>query len=464
MNSLRTQLFVALLAITTLVWAVAAGWIYVRTQRDVERVLDARLVEAARMVSSLAASGAVSAPEVKIPAPTGGYSHQLSCQIWSLEGRLVARSSGAPAERLSQIREGFSETDVGGGTWRVYTVPRPEVGLQVMVGDNLKVRRNLVRQVITGLLLPAAAGVFALAGLIWLVIELGHAPLRRIADTLARRPDSDLSPIGEIGAADELRPMIGALNSLFERLAAARERERHLTASAAHELKTPLAGLKTQAQIALATTDPAVRLGALSQITVSVDRTSRLVNQLLEMARHDARENAASDAAWIDVDAGLAQIGAELEPVRRDRGLDLAIQPSSTEIFISAELFRAAFRNLIENALQYAAHRVTCRFEATAAGARLVVEDDGPGAPADELPRLRERFYRGRGHTGVGSGLGLSIVDLAARQAGLTLDLASSAAGGLRASLAVPPGRTRPCAVEPAPPSMASAAQAPRHP
>jgi two-component system sensor histidine kinase QseC len=443
MNSLRTRLFVALLAITALVWAVAAGWVYVRTQRDVERVLDARLVEAARMVSSLAATGAVQGGQVRVPGADDELSHQLSCQIWSLEGRLVARSSGAPQERLSRVTEGFSETLVNGETWRVYTVPRPDVGLQVMVGDNLKVRRNLVRQVIAGLLLPAAAAVFALGALIWLVVERGHAPLRAIAETLRARPTSDLSPLPETRAPDELRPMIEALNSLFGRLQAARARERHLTASAAHELKTPLAGLKTQAQIALASDDPEVRQGALEQIAVSVDRTGRLVGQLLEMARRDAEAASPPSVEWLELDPALAQVAAELRPLAESRNVQLVLQPSGAELEVSPELLRAMLRNLLENALQYAASTVSVRLERAPQSCCLIVEDDGAGVGPEELPRLRERFFRGRGHNAVGSGLGLSIVDLAAVQSGFALELEPGTAAGLRAILEIPPARLR---------------------
>lgn len=443
MRSLRTRLFVALLAITTLVWAVAAGWIYIRTQRDVERVLDARLVEAARMVSSLAASGAVQGGEVRVPTAGDELSHQLSCQIWSLEGRLVARSSGAPPQRLSQVTEGFSETLVNGETWRVYTVPRPDVGLQVMVGDNLKVRQNLVRQVITGLLLPAAAGVFALAALIWLVVERGHAPLRAIAQTLRARPVSDLSPLHDTGAADELRPMIDALNALFARLQAARVREQHLTASAAHELKTPLAGLKTQAQIALATDDPKLRQAALDQIVLSVDRAGRLVGQLLEMARRDAEAASPPPAIWLALDPMIAQLAAELRPLAESRKVQLNLEPSQAELQVSPELLRAMLRNLLENALQYAASKVTVRLVQGPQTCRLIIEDDGPGVSDDELPRLRERFFRGRGHNDVGSGLGLSIVDLVAVQSGFVLLVEPGTAAGLRAIVQIPPARVR---------------------
>jgi two-component system sensor histidine kinase QseC len=442
-TSLRTRLFVALVAMTVLVWSIAAGWTYVRTQADVERVLDARLVEAARMVSSLAASGAVAKESARAAISSESYNRQLSCQIWTLRGRLVARSGGAPSQRLSNAPAGFSETQIGGETWRVYTVPRPDVGLRVMVGDNLRVRRRLISQVITGVLLPAAAGVVALAVLLWIVVDRALAPLQAIAAALVRRPAADLSPIEADGAADELRPMLSALNSLFDRLAAARVREAHLTASAAHELKTPLAGLKAQAQIALTSADTEVRLGALKQILLAVDRASRLVAQLLEMARQDAEQTVKPRPSWVSLRRAWSQVALDLAPAARARGVRLEFEDGPAEIHVAPEFLQSALRNLLENAVQYANSRVVGRLERAGPGWRLIIEDDGPGILAEDLARVRERFYRGRRARGVGSGLGLSIVDLAIRHADLSLELSRGDLGGLAARILVPERRLR---------------------
>jgi two-component system sensor histidine kinase QseC len=237
--------------------------------------------------------------------------------------------------------------------------------------------------------------------------------------------------------------MIDALNSLFARLQAARVREQHLTASAAHELKTPLAGLKTQAQIALAAEDPKLRQAALDQIVLSVDRAGRLVGQLLEMARRDAEAASPPAAVWLPLDAAIEQVAAELTPLAESRKVQINLEPSQSELQVSPELLRAMLRNLPENALQYAAREVTVRLARGPQTCRLIIEDDGPGVGADELPRLRERFFRGRGHNDVGSGLGLSIVDLAAVQSGFVLTVEPGTAAGLRAIVEFPPARVR---------------------
>src|SRR5690606_11212824 len=147
---------------------------------------------------------------------------------------------------------------------------------------------GLVNDVIRGLLLPAMLILPVLAGLIWLSVRKGLAPLNRVANDLEARSASDLSPIDNVETAREIVPVLQSLNGLFARVANLRERERNFTTFAAHELRTPLAGLKTQAQVALASEDRAIRDQALRQIVVGVDRTGRLVRQLLDMSAIEA--------------------------------------------------------------------------------------------------------------------------------------------------------------------------------
>ena len=138
-------------------------------------------------------------------------------------------------------------------------------------------------------LLPALAGILALAALLWSAIGQGLSPLRSVARELSMRDPSETTSLRSRAQAGELRPLVGAINGLFERLERLRANERHFIASAAHELQTPLAGLKAHAHIALAAEDSAIRDRSLRSIQASVDRTSRLVEQLLDLAREEAR-------------------------------------------------------------------------------------------------------------------------------------------------------------------------------
>ncbi|WP_425277800.1 ATP-binding protein [Roseivivax isoporae] len=407
----------------------AALWIQNSTRAEVERVLDARLAEAATMVSSLisdhrievARAGGAPVP-VPMPAPSG-YSRQLSCQIWSLDGTMVGRSGGAPeAELTGSGQEGYSVSIVDGEPWRVYTVVNPELGVRVMVGDSLAVRDRLVRDVLEGLLLPAAVILPILAALIWISVARGLAPLDRLAEALRARAPADLSPLPAGPAPREIRPVRRALDTLFARVAAARDVERDFTTYAAHELKTPLAGLRTQAQVLRMAEDPATRDGALRAIEISVDRTDRMVRQLLELAAVERTEDAIEPTDTAELVAGTLD---DLDMLARGRDVTLALtrkdigHPFETNPF----LLRAALRNVVENAILASppGGRVTVSPLCDDRLLTIVVRDEGQGIPPELRDRVTERFARGRTSGPQGSGLGLSIVASAMERLGGTV-------------------------------------------
>lgn len=436
MTSLRARLFLILVATTGVIWLAATIWIYLGTKRELEHVLDTRLQEAARMVSSLVrddGGAADAAIATTAPAGTGtnGYERQLSCQIWSLGGRLVAASGTAPAERLTEQREGFSDSVVNGELWRVYAIEDAAKGVRVLVGDRLGLRDRLVQDLVIGLVAPALLILPLFAGLIWLSIGRGLAPLKQIAADLKGRAADDLAPV-QANALDEVRPVTDALNGLFRRLESARRHEREITAFAAHELRTPLAGIRTQAQIARAADQRDMRLSALDRIIEGVDRTARLVSQLLALARLDAG-TVASAMAPVMIGPLLREIDKE-----RPRGdLVVEIDPALDAFAIAGapESLRIVLRNLHENACGYSPPGGRVRWR-RAGSHGIAVEDEGPGIPPDELPLVKQRFYRGRGHTPSGSGLGLAIVEAALTHMGdgkLTLE--NAAQGGLKATV-----------------------------
>jgi len=444
MKSIRLRLFVLLLSATVLVWSAAAAWIYVSTRADVQRVLDNRLVEAAGMVASLARGSAAalsSSPRIQPLPPTTHYGRQLSCQIWTLDGRLVGRSGSAPNAPLSAGQNGFSERTINGQEWRVYTLVEPEVGLRILVGDNLQVRRNLIADVMTGLLLPALAGIAALAVLLWSAVGQGLAPLRRLARELARRDPSDTQPLSVEEPSRELYPLTSAINGLFERLERLRANERHFIASAAHELQTPLAGLRAHAQIALAADDPSIRDKSLRSIQASVDRTSRLVEQLLDLAREEAG-SASVAPSWIPLAGAVHAIADELRVLLQRRNVPLHLDQSAltAEIHADESGLTLALRNLIRNAVEHAPEG--SEVYVSLGGGAVLIRDQGPGILPDDLPRIRERFVRGSRAKGPGSGLGLSIVELVASRFDAELQLANLPSG-FEARLQLPTGAIR---------------------
>lgn len=444
MTSIRGRLVIILMVATSLVWLSAVGWIYFSTRAEVERVLDARLSEAGRMVSSLVSSREIMVADAAgvvddmLPAPSHiPYDRQLSCQLWSFDGTMVGRSDGAPQEALSTHDDGFAETQIDGERWRVFAISDAETGIRVLVGDSIALRERLVGDVITGLIVPAGLTLPLMAGLILVAVNRGLLPLDRVAGDLARRRADELDAIEDEGPR-EVRPMLGALNALFARVRQARERERNFTAFAAHELRTPLTGLKTQAQIAIRSEDPAVRQKALEQIVSGVDRTSRMVSQLLAIA---AVEAAADATAPVVEDAGQSLrtllSTMSLPETVAITGLD---QLDGVGLFIAATDFDLIFRNLVQNAIAHSPHDGTITFSLTRSAEHVAISvlDEGAGMAGDDIAQAKDHFFRGRNKTALGSGLGLSIADAAVRRANGSLDIENARPNGLRVLVTLP--------------------------
>ncbi|WP_312051781.1 ATP-binding protein [Brevundimonas diminuta] len=424
--SIRTRLFAILALVTALVWGGAVVWVEVQTRNEVQRVLDRRLMESARMVSSMIQPGSLS-PVVNEEG--GGrlaaYDQQLACQIWSMQGELIARSRSAPSAMLASGEDGFSERVIDGERWRVYTVHVPEGGYRVMVGDNLAVREHLVGSVVTGLLGPAVLGLLALGVLIWWSVGAGLQPIQQMTQALASRRADDLTPVDVAPGGKDLQPFVSALNDLIARVSEARRRETEFTAAAAHELRTPLAGLRVQAQIAANATDEGVRKHALEQIQTSVDRTARLVTGLLALAREDEAAIEADDRRWVDLRALLAN----------DADARLEVLDQAFRIYVQPDRFETAVANLLANAQAMASSRIRVAVEGQGNDAILVVEDDGPGVSTADLERLGRRFFRTSDAPVGGSGLGLSIVLSTMKAHGGAVRFTPSALGGLRVEL-----------------------------
>ena len=237
------------------------AWIYIGAKREVESVLDTRLQEAARMVPH-------SYPAV--PWRRGNCIPVTFPKFQATNANCPARSghwtvgwwrapAAHPNSKLGDIRAGFSERLIDGETWRVYTIEDVAKGVRVLVGDRLGLREHLVAELIEGLLAPTLLIIPLLGFLIWASLDRGLKPLQAIARELSLRSADDMSPMETGRVPTEVHPVIASLNALFAKVQAARRHEREFIAFAAHELRTPLAGLRTQAQISIAATERPVR-------------------------------------------------------------------------------------------------------------------------------------------------------------------------------------------------------------
>lgn len=424
MLSLHKRLFIILVAATGLIWASAVAWTYFSSRNELEKVLDTRLQEAARMVHSLLgdASGMNTSKTANLPYEYTPYERYLSCQIWSLDGKLVGSSTGAPELKVFGSHTGFSDEMVKGELWRIYTIIDEEKAVKIMVADRLALRDRLVSDLVKGLIAPILLILPLLGVLIWVSLGRGLRPLHLFADTVRQKDADDMSALQTTNIPAEVQPLANALNGLFSKVEAARRHEREVTAFAAHELRTPLAGLKTQAQIALAATDPAIKEGALQQILLSVDRTTRLVRQLLALARLDAGEQAGTKEQ-VNLGHLAEEIIAQNPIVNRKVINDIDPALYASEITTDRHNLALILRNLYENAVHSSPPDQAICWKGLKNGKGLIICDNGPGVSEEELPLLTTRFYRGSNKNPTGTGLGLTIAETAARHINAELTL-----------------------------------------
>ncbi len=441
MTSLRARLLVSLSAVVLTAWVTTAFFSYVDARDRIGSMLDDHLVQAAQLILSL--SRPEDAPTR--PPPHWGSEeegHSLVYQGWSHDDRLLFRSADAPTSPLSTTAEGFSQVERGGQAWRVFGMRGHEEGLRVLVAEHAGFRNELAGSVARHLLHPVVLALPLLAALIWLSVRWALSPLRAVANEVARREPNNLVPLDERQAPAEVRPLVGALDALFGRVGALVESERRFTADAAHELRTPLAAIQTNAEVALAARDDAERRLALAHVTEGTQRATRLVGQLLLLARLDARTTAPETV--VSLKELCARRLAEAAPFAASKGVSIGLTEADEEdakVRGDADLLGVLVRNLVDNAIRYAPHggNVDVRVERQHGVGLVRVTDDGPGIPAEERPRILERFYRGRPSGEEGSGLGLSIAARIAELHGAKLSLGEGPDGrGLAIQFAIP--------------------------
>jgi two-component system sensor histidine kinase QseC len=286
--------------------------------------------------------------------------------------------------------------------------------------------------------------------MVWLGVGRGLAPLGRLAREVSGRDPRSLDEIPTATVPSEVLPLVQALNRLFQRLGSAFLAQRRFTADAAHELRTPLAGVKTQAQVAMRAPDPAERQRALEQVLKGIARAGHLVEQLLVLARID-RESTDIAFAHPDLHKIAVSVLSELSPQALARGVDLELDGDrGVPVRGSPDLLSILLRNLVDNAVRHTPPngRVLVRVTREQVGALLTVQDNGPGIPPEQRERVFARFYRLDCAAGEGSGLGLSIVQRISALHGATISLQDGPGGaGLAVEVRFPEPRIVPVKV-----------------
>ncbi len=290
--------------------------------------------------------------------------------------------------------------------------PEGTVSVLVMVGETRKARDAMVRSLWLRGFLEQAALVVAAALSIWVGITRELRPLLRLRRAVLDKPTDQFSPLDASDVQTEIRPLVQALNDHMARLAAYLGRQRRYLDSTAHQLRTPLAVLKTQVSLARRSPDRDRTAAVLGEIDASLTAMSRLTSQLLTLGRME-HDRAQLTVESVDLAATARDVASQIAPLALDAGVELAVEAGAPcPVAASALLVREAVTNLVDNAVAHAGTGTVATLSVTREDGMgiLVLSDTGRGiAPADRA-RIFERFQRGAGSAGGGSGLGLAIV------------------------------------------------------
>ena len=322
---------------------------------------------------------------------------------------------GAQTDRVSYYDAIYRNEQIRVVGLRVPVRPGSGKGaLLIQVAEKTRLRDEFARQILLKMIVPQGILVVLATLTVWFGVGIGLRALTSIRGQIERRSHVDLSPLRSDEAPAEVRPLIGAMNELLSRLSAALTGQQRFIADAAHQLRTPIAALKAQAELALREVSDEKNRATLQQLHAAAEHASRLVSQLLTLARAEPGSHRSVLREPVEISALAREVAMEWVPQALQRGIDLGFDDGSVATTVSADpfLIRELLNNLIDNALNYTPEggQVTVRIAGGTGVPALEIEDNGPGIPAEERERVFERFYRIPDSRADGCGLGLAIV------------------------------------------------------
>lgn len=461
-RSIRRFLLSGILALVSASLAVSALIGYLEASHEMEELFDARLAQSARITNQLLgryleqngelpANGTVyqeweqSNPEPwqkdksfnlrgedRELTPFGHeFERNLYFQLLSEQGGILLRSPSAPSQPLGALAPGFNSVTKDNHEWRTFTLYNQDAQTWLIVAERDDERSELASKMATLTMLPLLITLPFLLGLLWWLISRGLAPLRQLAQAIGERHPANLSPLTLKIRAQELTPLTNEINRLMHALADTIEREKQFTNEAAHELRTPLAVLRIHSENALAAEDAESRQHSLQKMLLALDRSDRLLRQLLTQARIDNQQGL--ELTELNLNQLLQGTLATLAPIALKKDQQLSLEGTEQlTVMGQATLLELMFSNLIDNALRYTQAQGEIVVEACQEGHRVRVDirDNGPGIPTAALSRLCERFFRVNPQQGDGVGLGMAIVSRIAQLHGADLDIHNRPQGG----------------------------------
>ena len=434
-SSIRRLLLVNLLVCVALIIVLTAVGVYYLGTNDVDELMDRELVHSTLVFKALlsAIDGREDIDKIQSKldnvltdeatilnlAPKNHSRNNslkdfpLQYQLWDKSGHLILHSTDAPNEPLSNGTVGFSNTFLNNKSWRVYTSYNNQTGNTFIVGARNALQTWLKQSVAKDDIYIMLLTFPVLGILIWLVLAHGLSSLKKVADELATREPNYLEPVDIQRVPEEIASLVDELNRLLLRLKQTLDREQRFASDAAHELRTPLAALRTHAQVALKATDNPEVVTALRKVMSGVERSTHVVQQLLTLSRlvpGSTLDNQTDN----DVVNIARETISDIIPIALDKNIDLSLEPQNEHIHIIANGITVGImmRNLIDNAIRYTPNdgKVIVSIFEDSKSVTIRVTDNGPGIPPKLRARVFERFFRVLGTKAQGSGLGLAIV------------------------------------------------------
>lgn len=423
-RTLRSQLLRWLLVPLSAIFLLDAAGSYFFASRLSDRVYDRDLMEIARELAlHVKRKGGTLAWDLEKDAERAllldQYDH-IYYAVRTSGGRVLAGNPDIPAQAMRGAgAEDFFDGRVEGEKVRVARLRTAPGGagaqaqVDVAVAETLVKRDTLAREMFFEVTLPQLLLILSALGVVWVGVVRGLRPMRRLQQAVAARSHLDLSPVDAHDVPGELQPLVSAVNELMLRLDEVLTFQSRFIADAAHQLRTPVAGLKAHIELALREEDPADTRRALAHLYTSVQRLSHLVSQLLSLARNEPNTVSKLELAPLDLNKLAFEVTMDWVPEAYRKKIDLGFEDAEKRVVIAGDPARLTvlINNLLDNAIRYSREggRVTVRV-AQEPRPRVSISDDGPSIPVEERQRVFERFHRLLGNQIDGSGLGLAIV------------------------------------------------------
>jgi two-component system sensor histidine kinase TctE len=440
---LRRQLLLWLAPPLLVLWAISTHIDYDIAKRFVNLAYDRALLDAAldigRQVKMVNERIYVDLPRVALDMLQTAEHDRLYYRVTGPKGEYISGEPDLPAPESDSERVSYADGEYLGKPIRIVAVRVPvqpgsgKGAVIVQVAEPITVRTRSAREALLRMSLPQVVLIYLAAVAVWYGVRRGLAPLARLRHEILSRSDRDLRPLPKAQTPEEVQPLIQSMNELLHRLSQALSAQQRFVADAAHQLRTPIAGIRTQTELALRLTDPAQQKQVLEQLHTATVRLSRLIHQLLVLARTEPDAEVAHSMEHVDLGREMRDATSEWVPKALERNIDLGFEGPDEPLLVrgNAILLREMLGNLLDNAIRYSppGSRVTVRVAREGTAVKLRVEDNGTGIPEEERVRVFERFYRLLGTEADGCGLGLAIVREVALAHGADVNLDAGASG-----------------------------------